>query len=131
MSDIQFSELLNEWLLSQKGIVKDGTYYSYKSRITSMIESILGEKNITEMTTEDILKFNNELQKNGLSVKTVKLYATVIRSAILYGAEHYGITDIMPNSLVLPKQKAVERHSLTPEEQHMWISATTAYISDR
>lgn len=121
MSDIQFSELLNEWLLSQKGIVKDGTYYSYKSRITSMIESILGEKNITEMTTEDILKFNNELQKNGLSVKTVKLYATVIRSAILYGAEHYGITDIMPNSLVLPKQKAVERHSLTPEEQHKFI----------
>lgn len=118
---ITFSELLNEWLLSQKGVVKDGTYYSYKSRITSMIEPILGDKLITEMTTEDILAFNDELQKNGLSVKTVKLCATVIRNAILYGAEHYGIKDIMPNSLSLPKQKTMERHPLTPEEQRKFI----------
>lgn len=118
---ITFSELLNEWLLSQKGVVKDGTYYSYKSRITSMIEPILGDKPITEMTTEDIIAFNNELQKNGLSVKTVKLSATVIRSAILYGVERYGIKDIMPNSLSLPKPKAIERRSLTSEEQRKFI----------
>lgn len=121
MSDITFSQLLNEWLISQKGVVKDGTYYSYKSRISSMIEPILGDKLITEMTTGDILAFNNELQKNGLSVKTVKLSATVIRSAILYGVEHYGMSDIMPNSLSLPKQTVVERNPLTPEEQRNFI----------
>lgn len=119
--EITFSQLLDEWLLSQKGVVKDGTYYSYKSRITSMIEPVLGNKIIIEMTAKDIREFNEKLQKNGLSVKTVKLCATVIRSAILYGTEHYGIKDIMPNSLDLPKPKAIERQSLTAEEQRKFI----------
>lgn len=69
ISDITFYKLLNEWLLLQKGVVKDFTHYSYKSRITSMIKPILGEKNMTEMTAEDILEFNDELQKNGKAVR--------------------------------------------------------------
>lgn len=119
--EISFSELLNEWLLSQKGTLKDGTYYSYKSRITSMIEPILGDKNITEMTSGDITDFTNELQDKGLSAKTVKLAITVVRNAVMYGMEHYGMADIMPNSLLLPKQKSMERNPLTPEEQRKFI----------
>lgn len=116
-----FSELLNEWLISQKGTLKDGTYYSYKSRITSMILPILGDKNISEMTSKDITDFTNELQENGLSSKTVKLAITVVRNAVLYGIEHYGMADIMPNNLSLPKQKAIERNPLTAEEQRKFI----------
>lgn len=119
--EISFSELLNEWLLSQKGTLKDGTYYSYKSRITSMIEPILGDKNITEMTSGDITDFTNELQDKGLSAKTVKLAITVVRNAVMYGMEHYGMADIMPNSLSLPKQNGMERNPLTPEEQRKFI----------
>lgn len=119
--EITFSELLNEWLLSQKGTLKDGTYYSYKSRITSMIEPILGDKNITEMTSGDITDFTNELQDKGLSAKTVKLAITVVRNAVMYGMEHYGMADIMPNSLSLPKQNGMERNPLTPEEQRKFI----------
>lgn len=119
--EIKFSELLNEWLLSQKGTLKDGTYYSYKSRITSMIEPILGDKKISEMTSEDITNFTVELQEKGLSVKTVKLAITVVRNAVLYGIEHYEISDIMPNSLALPKQKTLEREPLSDEEQRRFI----------
>lgn len=118
---ITFSELLNEWLLSQKGTLKDGTYYSYKSRITSMIEPVLGDRDIEEMTSGDITVFTDELQKKGLSAKTVKLAITVVRNAVLYGMEHYGMSDIMPNTLLLPKQKVVERNPLTPEEQRKFI----------
>lgn len=116
-----FSELLNEWLLSQKGTIKDGTYYSYKSRITSMIEPILGEKSIEKMTSGDITDFTTELQEKGLSAKTVKLAITVVRNAVMYGMEHYGMTDIMPNTISLPKQNAIERNPLTPEEQRKFI----------
>lgn len=119
--EIKFSELLNEWLLSQKGTLKDGTYYSYKSRITSMIEPILGDKGILEMTSSDITDFSVELQEKGLSAKTVKLAITVIRNAVLYGMEHYGMSDIMPNVLALPKQQGVERKPLTNEEQRRFI----------
>lgn len=119
--EFSFSELLNEWLLSQKGTLKDGTYYSYKSRITSMIAPILGDKNIAEMTSGDITDFTNELQDKGLSAKTVKLAITVVRNAVMYGMEHYGMTDIMPNVLALPKQEAMERNPLTPEEQRKFI----------
>lgn len=119
--EITLSELLNEWLLSQKGTLKDGTYYSYRSRITSMIEPVLGDKKIFEMTSGDITEFTVELQEKGLSTKTVKLAITVVRNAVLYGMEHYGMSDIMPNALTLPKQKAVERKPLTAEEQRKFI----------
>lgn len=119
--EISFSELLNEWLLSQKGTLKDGTYYSYKSRITSMIAPILGDKYIAEMTSGDITDFTNELQDKGLSAKTVKLAITVVRNAVMYGMEHYRMADIMPNVLTLPKQEAIERNPLTPEEQRKFI----------
>ena len=119
--EITFSELLNEWLLSQKETLKEGTYYSYKSRITSMIIPILGDNNILEITSEDITNFTAQLQEKGLSAKTVKLAITVVRNAVLYGMEHYGMKDIMPNNLALPKQKAIEREPLTDEEQRKFI----------
>lgn len=121
MQKMTFSELLNEWLLSQKETLKEGTYYSYKSRITSMIAPILGDKIISEMTSADITEFTTELQNKGLSAKTVKLAITVIRNAVLYGMEHYGMSDIMPSILTLPKQKSVEREPLTAEEQRKFI----------
>ena len=119
--EITFSELLNEWLLSQKETLKEGTYYSYKSRITSMIIPILGDNNILEITSEDITNFTAKLQEKGLSAKTVKLAITVVRNAVLYGIEHYGMKDIMPNNLALPKQKAIEREPLTDDEQRKFI----------
>ncbi len=122
MYDITFSELLNEWLLSQKEMLKEGTYYSYKSRITSMIAPILGNKKINEMTGEDITNFTYELQQKGLSTKTVRLAITVVRNAVLFGVERHGMSDIMPNSLTLPKQKTVEREPISDEEQRKFIS---------
>lgn len=116
-----FSELLNEWLLSQKNTLKEGTYYSYKSRITSMIAPILGDKQILEMTSGDITNFTEELQNKGLSAKTVKLAITVVRNAVIYGIEHYGMSDIMPNLITLPKQKTVDREPLSEEEQRKFI----------
>lgn len=121
MPKITFSELLNEWLLSQKDTLKAGTYYSYKSRITSMIAPILGDKTILEMTSEDITYFSLALQEKGMSAKTVKLAITVIRNAVLYGMEHYGMSDIMPSIITLPKQKSVEREPLTADEQRKFI----------
>lgn len=116
-----FSELLNEWLLSQKETLKSGTYYSYKSRINSMIVPILGNKNIAKMDNKDIVDFSTELQNKGLSVKTVKLALTVIRNAVLYGMEHYGMADIMPTVIETPKPQVVEREPLTAEEQRKFI----------
>lgn len=119
MSDVIFSELLNEWLLSQKNILKQGTYYSYKSRITSMISPIIGEKEITEMSGKDISDFMIELQNRGLSPKTVKLAMTVVRNAVLYGAERYGMEKIVPSELKLPRQKKVSHEPLTIREQRV------------
>ena len=127
MNKNSFADLLNEWLLSQKGSLKDGTYYSYKSRITSNIEPILGDIKITEMTGEDITDFTDKLQEKGLSAKTVKLAIIVVRNAVLYGMEHYGMADIMPTALSLPKQKAMERNPLTAEEQCKFIDYTMSH----
>lgn len=116
-----FSELLGEWLLSQKDALKSGTYYSYNSRINSMIVPILGDKKISGMTKQDITDFSAELQKKGMSSKRVKLALTVVRNAVLYGMEHYGMADIMPNSIALPKQKNIVRDPLSEEEQRKFI----------
>ena len=121
MQKMTFSELLNEWLLSQKSTLKEGTYYSYKSRITSMIAPILGDNKISGMTSSDITGFTDELQKRGLSAKTVKLAITVVRNTIIYGIEHYGMSDIMPSIIALPKQETPEREPLSAEEQRKFI----------
>ncbi|MDE7363230.1 MAG: tyrosine-type recombinase/integrase [Oscillospiraceae bacterium] len=117
--EITFSELLNEWLLSQKDILKQGSYYSYHSRITSMISPILGDRNICEMTGDDITDLTSELQEKGLSAKTIKLAITVVRNAVLYGAERYGMEKIVPNELELPQQKKSEHEPLTASEQRV------------
>lgn len=117
MPEITFSELLNEWLLSQKDVLKQGTYYSYHSRITSMIAPIIGDKKITEMSGKDISDFTVELQNRGLSPKTVKLAMTVVRSAVVYGAERYGMENIIPNELELPRQEKITHEPLTISEQ--------------
>ncbi len=119
--DKMFSELLREWLLSQRDTLKAGTYYSYNSRINSMIVPILGDKNISKMTNQDITDFSAELQRKGISVKTVKLALTVIRNAVLYGMEHYNMADIMPTVIEIPKSKAIEREPLSEEEQRKFI----------
>ncbi len=121
MPNISFTELLNEWLLSQKDTLKAGTYYSYNSRINSMIAPILGNKKISEMTNQNIMDFSEELQKKGMSAKTVKLALTVVRNAVLYGMEHYGMADIMPTVIEMPKQKKVGREPLSKEEQRKFI----------
>ncbi len=121
MPTITFHELLNEWLLSQRATLKKGTYYSYKSRITSMIAPILGDKKISEMSCGDITDFTVELQNKGMSTKTIKLAITVVRNAVLYGVEHYGMTDIIPSVLALPKPKTIEREPLSDEEQRKFI----------
>lgn len=121
MKNILFSELLNEWLVSQKSILKEGTYYSYKSRITSMIAPIIGDKRISEMTAKDITDFTIELKNRELSPKTVKLAVTVVRNAIIFGVEHYGMTNIMPNTLDLPKTEHIGYEPLSDEEQCRFI----------
>lgn len=122
MMKMIFSDLLNEWLLSQKGTLKDGTYYSYKSRISTTIMPLLGDKIISEMTSADITDFSNEMREKGLSARTVKLAMTVVRNAVLYGMEHYGMSDIRPNVLPLPKQEKTERGVLSAEEQRKFIN---------
>ena len=87
-----------------------------------MIAPILGNKKITEMTGEDITNFTYELQQKGLSTKTVRLAITVVRNAVLFGVERHGMSDIMPNSLTLPKQKTVEREPISDEEQRKFIN---------
>lgn len=118
---IAFSTVLNDWLLSQKDTLKSGTYYSYNSRINSMIVPILGDKNIAEMTSGDIIDLSVKLQEKGMSSKTVKLALTVVRSAVLYGMEHYGMADIMPTVIEMPKPRAAEREPLSAAEQRKFI----------
>lgn len=54
MPEITFSELL-----SQKDVLKQGTYYSYHSRIASMIAPIIGDKKISEMSDKDRISRSN------------------------------------------------------------------------
>lgn len=57
MDKLTFSDLLNEWLASQKNVLKEGHILLLQISITSMIMPILGDKKISEMTSEDITDF--------------------------------------------------------------------------
>lgn len=81
----------NEWLLSEKYLLKESTYHIYYKIIRNHIIPLLGNKKINQITKKDIMDFNNKLcdygnRKNGrgLNNKTVRDINSVLHLILKY-----------------------------------------------
>ncbi len=107
-----------QWLDDCKQRVKQSTYVKYYAIVQKHILPVFAELTISQLTTEYIQKFSEELlSKKNLSPKTTKDILMILKS-ILKEAEHDINTPPISNKIVLPKIPKSEIRVLSHSEQN-------------
>lgn len=90
-----FGQVMEEWMKSRKGIIKESTYANYANIVEKHLQPELGGQFLTAITSERLEQFlQNKLQNGrldgngGLSFKTVSDMRSVIRLILQYAQTH-------------------------------------------
>ncbi len=112
---MRLSEWLNIWLEEYvKPFVKPLTYSTYKSRTETHIIPCLGNEKLTELNTESIQKFCNDLTtKKHLSAKTVKNIISILHKSLEQAADLRKILFNPADRVKLPRLTKKEVEPLT------------------
>lgn len=83
--NLSYREVVNEWLDSKKGVVKNSTYYKYEHFINSYIMQFFENKSFKHISNDDIELFFNKTSVIKLSSNTKNLIFSILYSSINYG----------------------------------------------
>lgn len=99
--NILYKEWIVEWVIEQKNYVKESTYANYTNIIYNHIIPKLGNYKLCELSNQILQNFllycfkeGRKDSKGGLSEKTVKDIAMVIKSSIRKAINYDKIVDI-------------------------------------
>ncbi len=122
-SKLKVSEWMIEWLETyRKQNVKPLTYDSYSRAITLHINPALGSIYLSKLKAPQIQRLYNSMIENGLSSTTVRLYATILNSA-MQTAVKVGLLDVNPcDRIELPKRQKKEIKPLSDSEIKLFMS---------
>lgn len=121
-SQQRFLFYCDEWLHLRKIKVKYSTYVKYDMTLNKHIKPNLGQYFPTELTTELVNNFSQELLfEKGLSPKTVNDILVILRGIIKY------VQTLLPGmphniEIIYPKIHKKEMRVLTKEEQEKFVS---------
>lgn len=105
-----------EWLLLQKGRVKESTYVKYEGIVTRHIIPKLGGCQPPALNTQLAESFKRELTGEGLSAGTVKNILLILQAVLKYTSKQFpgGLAAI---EVQYPKEPRREARVLSAEEQ--------------
>lgn len=106
------SSWLDVWAAEYLGGVKPRTADSYKSIIERHIKPSIGALRLVDLRGEDVQKFYNKLQKDGLSPKTIKNIHGTLHKALQKATENRYIPFNPSDSCELPKAEKAEMKPL-------------------
>lgn len=89
--NITLKELYNEYLNHKKPMLKLSTYLKYKDDIENYILPYFENKIARQITSSDILKWQDKINKLDLSIYTKKRAYTTFSSLIKYGCSFYDL----------------------------------------
>lgn len=121
--DFLVTEWYAYWLENFKTpTVKKGTVDSYNKIFHLYIEPFLGDRRLSEVTSQEVQVFYNELSKNDYSKATI----TLIHALVTNMFRHAYRLEIIPKNpidhIILPRgRQKQERHVLTREEQDILL----------
>lgn len=121
--DFYVSEWYTYWLENFKATtVKKGTIDSYNKIFHLYIQPFLGDRRLSEVTSQEIQVFYNELAKNDYSKATI----TLIHALVTNMFRHAYRLELIPKNpidhIILPRgRQKQERHVLTREEQDILL----------
>lgn len=113
---LMFKELINEWFENKKLNVKESTLAYYKTTIDNHIIPLLGEYDISKITSKLIEVYMNTLLEKGFAAKSVNDILTIIKNIFKY-ASRKGIENNCDLSLISIKNKKTNIKTLTHIEQ--------------
>lgn len=115
LSKLTVSAWLDIWLSDYLGGVKPRTQDSYKTTCNVHIKPSLGALRLTALTPHDIQKFYNNLQKQGLSPKSIKNTHGVFHKALEQAVKLGHIRYNPSSACELPRVEKAELKPLDSE----------------
>ena len=94
--NMYFSDLLDAYLLYEKGRVKESSYYDVENKIENRIRPYFEEKQLWEIKPATVLEWSQALTDEGYSYSYRSGLMTRLSGIYRYGAKYHDITDIMP-----------------------------------
>ncbi len=125
-----FGQIVDDWLRNKKLRVKESTLSRYKTIIDKHIYPLLGQYDISEVSTNIIQQYINELICGGYSNKTVGDILTVIKSILKY-ATCKGLEHTCDLSIVNLKSQKSDIQTLTLFEQKKLCDYLITNIDNR
>ena len=114
--DMTFSNLYTEWYQVLSHRVKETTMTNYETKGCKHILPEFGEKNVSEITTNDIYAFIDKKEAEGLSYRYRQDIIIVVKSIFKYGFKVHKINNPAEH-VTLGKRKTPEIKLLDDKEQ--------------
>lgn len=129
-------QLAAEWLTIMKPQIKESSYIKYRNLIQSYITPRYGDRNISDITADELQRFATELlscggaKGAGLSAKTVTDTISVMRSLMKH-ALRKGIHLQCTGKEIIVKQAPPKLKVLSPSEQTKLTEYICSNLSER
>ncbi|MBK7393810.1 MAG: site-specific integrase [Chloracidobacterium sp.] len=121
------SKYLDRWLLEiAKPRLRTETFNSYKQLVDNYIGKHLGTKKLSQLQGYQIQKFYNDMQREGLSARTVRYCHSVLSSALKQAVRWKMIFQNPCNDCDLPKMQKTEMKYYTPGEVKKFLETAKA-----
>ena len=90
MNNMNFSEIVNEYLSFKRMYVRHNTIISYEERINNYRLPYFADQNIFTVNKEDIITWQKGLFENGVSIKYINKIRTVLHNIFSYLCDYHG-----------------------------------------
>lgn len=114
---LTFGEIVERWKEQHDKVVSFSTVRAYEAPTRAIIERC-GAEYGRELSAKDIKQHLNELSEKGYSIKTIKKYYTIYRSALQYAAEEGYVDTNVATNVTMPRfaKKSTPRDPATDSE---------------
>ena len=109
----KFKDCINQWMERKKLTLRPNTLEAYKVNANAHIISELGDKGICDLTRQDIQRYFEKLQRDGISVSTMKKHRVIIRGVLKDAVLDDIISVNVADNISLPKSKPFEGKALS------------------
>ena len=114
--DVTVESLYEEWFLSIRHRVKASTAANYQLKAEKHILPNFGAKRVTALSSEDVYRFMQKKQEDGLSNRYIADILIEMKSIYKYAARKYHVANPL-DGITMPKVKKPEIQLLDEAEQ--------------
>ncbi len=113
MDNPSLKDCINQWMERKKLTLRPNTLAGYKVAANAHIIPELGQINLSDLTRQDLQRYFEKLQRDGISVSTMKKHRVIIQGALKDAVLDDLLTVNVADNISLPKGKKFEGKALS------------------